>query len=129
MRLRLALIILAGLASGCSAPKAVPDTHHVFSEVPLPPPKPAPQPHSDPESASASVRQKALAAYATTYWAQIYPDMRDCWYLPDTGQYAAAFRKNGQSLERFPKKDTHWHEVIATFDAQVRLVTCSPCIY
>jgi hypothetical protein len=61
------LAILAGLASGCSTPNAVPNTHPVFSEVPLLPAKPAPQAHSDPQSASETVRQKALAAYATTY--------------------------------------------------------------
>jgi len=128
-RLLLPLIILTGLVIGCSTPNAVHDTHTLFSEIPLPPPEAAPQVHSDPQPASESVRQKVVAAYATTYWAQIYPAMRDCWYLPDTGQYAAAFHKNGQSLERFPKKDSRWHLVIATFDAQVQLVSCRPCIY
>jgi hypothetical protein len=131
MRMRISHISITFglLLFGCTTGNRVPSHPAVFQDLPASPTTPAHQVHSTPEPAPDTVRQKAMAAYAKTYWAQIYPDMRDCWYLPDIGQYAAAFRKSGQSLERFPKKDTRWHGVIATFDAQVRLVSCSPYIY
>ncbi len=75
-----------------------------------------------PEPAPESVRQKALAAYATTHWFQIYPEMRRCTKVEGIPGYFATFGKSGRPLLGFPKEETKWDAIDVEFDNALRIV-------
>jgi hypothetical protein len=99
MRSALKFIVLASLVSGCATDR-------------YPLPEPAPE----------WVKEKARATYAKTYWHQIYPDMRDCMYIPGKPGYFAAFMKGDPDLlKSFPREVTKWDEIIVDFDGQLQI--------
>jgi len=125
MRTILKIVVLASLLTGCAKDRSP----GVFSDLPYSP-NPVQQDYPLPEPAPESVKEKALAEYAKSYWFQIYPDMRLCMYIPGKPGYVAAFRKSGQPLkQQFPRQDTRWHEIIVDFDEQVRITQFHRVIY
>jgi hypothetical protein len=125
MRNILKIAVLASLLSGWAKDRSP----GVFSDLPSSP-KSAQQEYRLPEPAPESVKEKALAAYAKSYWFQINPDMRLCMYIPGKPGYFAAFRKSGQPLkQQFPRQDTRLHEIIVDFDDQVRITEFHRVIY
>ena len=123
MQAIICLVILACVWAGCAVERTSPELLPTFSEVPPEPAKPPPAPPpTPPQPVDADVREKIVSIYQTTYWAQIYPQIRDVRYLRDLDEYEAHFFRSREPLSRqFPRKDIRFTYVQVTFDGQLRL--------
>jgi hypothetical protein len=131
MKLTSLFILSAGLLAGCATPDFGDATRSEYNEpAAVPQPIQAPtviETQSTSESVSDAIREKIVSAYSGTYWVNIFPVMRDCWYLPASAEYSAEFHKSGQMLNPdLPREDTRWQRMVVTFDATGKLKWFSP---
>src|SRR5262245_61283335 len=129
MRLFVQFAVLMCLLSACKTNKQADSPAAAFSEPPPAPPHASPPVSQFPELAPEWVKEKAHAAYAKSYWFQIYPKMRSCTKVGGAAGYVATFTKSGAPLVGFREEDTQWHAIRVEFDDELRIKNIHPVMY